>query len=267
MSAAALDFDGVAVARGGRPVLAGVDLALAAGEVLVLAGRNGAGKTTLLRVATRLLAPEAGRVLLHGRPLPDFGRRELAREVALVPQDTEIPFPFRVEEVVLMGRAPHKGWLGLETRADRERARAALARLGIEHLAERSVQALSGGERQLVMVARALVQDARVLLLDEPTAHLDLARRLALVELLRGFARQGGSALLVSHDLGLSARAGDRVALLADGRIVAAGAPAETLTPERLARAFGVVAELLHAPDGALVVVPRRPAEPPPSGG
>lgn len=263
----ALAFEGVAVSRGGHPVLRGVDLALAEGEVLVLAGRNGAGKTTLLRLATGLLAPSAGRVQLAGRPLAAYGRRALARHLALVPQDTEVPFPFRVEEIVLMGRAPHKDWLGLATPQDRERAREALARLGIEALAERSVETLSGGERQLVMVARALVQDPQVLLLDEPTAHLDLARRLALVELVRELARSGKSALVVSHDLALSARAGDRVALLAEGRILAAGPPAEALTPARLAHTFGVDAEVLRTPDGATVVVPRRPAgEPRPAG-
>jgi len=177
-----------------------------------------------------------------------------------------VPFPFRVEEIVLMGRAPHKGWLGLATPQDLERALEALARLGIEALAERSVETLSGGERQLVMVARALVQDPQVLLLDEPTAHLDLARRLALVELVRELAQSGKSALLVSHDLALSARAGDRVALLAEGRILAAGPPAEALTPARLARTFGVDAEVLRTADGATVVVPRRPAAEPPTG-
>ena len=259
MSPQALELEGVIASRGARTVLRGVDLELARGEVLVLAGRNGAGKSTLLRAVTRLLPIRAGRILVHGQPLASFGRRLLARELALVPQDSEIPFPFRVEEIVRMGRAPYKRGLGLETREDRVRAHSALERLGIRALAGRSVQTLSGGERQLVMVARALVQDTPVLLLDAPSAHLDLARRLALVEVVRERVREGASALLVTHDLGLAARAGDRVALLAEGRVLAAGTPGETLTPSRLARAFDVEAEVLRAADGTAVVVPRRP--------
>lgn len=256
----ALAYRGAAVALGGRAVLRGVDLEIRAGEVVVLAGRNGAGKTTLLRLATRTLRPDAGAVALGGRPLAGFGRAELARRIAIVPQETFVPFPFRAGEVVLMGRAPHLGLLGFDSPGDVARARAAMERLGIEALADRSVLELSGGERQLVMVARALAQEADVLLLDEPTAHLDLARRLALLELVRALAREGRAALLVTHDLGLAARGGDRVALLSEGRILAAGPPAETLTPELLRRAFAVEAETLRASDGAPVVVVRRPA-------
>jgi iron complex transport system ATP-binding protein len=253
----ALALEDVSLARDGRAVLAGASLALGFGEVLVLAGRNGAGKTTLLRVATGLVAPSAGRVLLEGRPLGERSRREIARTLALVPQDTSVPFPFRVEEIVLLGRAPHLGALGFETREDRRIAGACLERLGIGALAQRSILELSGGERQLAMIARALAQTPRILLLDEPVAHLDLAHRLALEELLRDFAREGKAALLVSHDLAGAARVGDRIALLAGGRILACGAPREALRPELLREAFGVDAQLVETSEGP-VVMPRR---------
>jgi iron complex transport system ATP-binding protein len=257
MSAVALALEGVALARGDRAVLAGASLALAYGEVLVLAGRNGAGKTTLLRVATGLAAPSAGRVLLEGRELRELSRREIARTLALVPQDTAVPFPFTVEEIVLLGRAPHLGAFGFESREDRKIAGACLERLGIGALAARSILELSGGERQLAMIARALAQTPRILLLDEPVAHLDLAHRLALEELLRDLAREGKAALLVSHDLAGAARAADRVALLAAGRILACGAVREALRPELLWEAFGVEAQLVETSAGP-VVVPRR---------
>jgi iron complex transport system ATP-binding protein len=252
----ALSFDGVAVRLGGRPVLAGVDLALGEGELLGVLGRNGAGKTTLLRVATGVVAAHAGEVRLGGRPLATFPRRELAREVAIVPQETGVPFPFSVTELVLMARAPHLGLLGFETAADRRAAGAALERLGIAQLADRSVLEISGGERQLAVVARALAQDTRVLLLDEPTAHLDLERRLALLELSRDLVREGRSVLVVSHDLSLAARFCDRVALLAHGRVAALGEPDAILTPARLREVFGVESEILRASDGGPVVVP-----------
>ena len=254
--AGALSFAGVAVRLGGRPVLAGVDLVLGRGELLGVLGRNGAGKTTLLRIATGVVAPDAGAVGLGGRPLASLPRRALAREIAIVPQETSVPFPFSVTELVLMGRAPHLGLLGFETAADRRAAAAALERLGIAELADRSVLEISGGERQLAVVARALAQDARVLLLDEPTAHLDLERRLALLELARELVREGRSVLVVSHDLSLAGRFCDRVALLAGGRVAAAGEPAEILTPPRLREVFGVASEILRASDGSPVVVP-----------
>ncbi len=192
-----------------------------------------------------------------------LGRREIARRIALVPQETTVPFPFRVGEVVLMGRAPHLGLLSFESRADVEAARAALAQVGIEHLADRSILEISGGERQLAMVARALAQDAQVLLLDEPTAHLDLCHRLELLELLGALAARGRSALLVSHDLALSARFANRIAILAEGRILAQGPPAEALEPDLIRRAFGVDAEILVDSAGAPVVVARAPRRQP----
>ncbi len=252
-----LALQGVEVALGGRSVLHGLELVVEPGQVVLAAGPNGAGKTTLLRVAAGLLRPDRGRVRLDGRPLESWSRRELARELALVPQETRVPFPFRVDEVVLMGRMPHRTRFGFESAEDRRQAHAALERLGLLELAARSVLELSGGERQLVMVARALAQNPAILLLDEATAHLDLARRLELVALLRGWAEQGRSALVVSHDLALSPRAADRVVLLAEGRIVAEGPPTEALRPESLRRVFGVEAELVPGPDGPIVVARR----------
>ena len=257
MTGAALCFEGIAVKFGEREVLRGVSLEVPEGAVVALAGRNGAGKTTLLRVASRVLRPSAGRVLIRGAPIDGFSRRDLAKELAVVPQDTPVSFPFRVVEVVLMGRSPHLGVLGFESHADIALARDVMARVGIEEFADRSILELSGGERQLVLIARALVQEPRVLLLDEPTAHLDLAHRVAVLDLVRDFARDGRSALVVSHDLSLSARASDRLALLAEGRVLDCGTPADVLTPENLKTAFGIRADVIQAPDGSPLVVPR----------
>ncbi len=252
--ASPLVLRGVEVALGDRQVLRGIDLELHPGEVLLLAGPNGVGKTTLLRAACGLVSPSRGEVELAGRPLRAWSRRALARELALVPQETSVPFPFRVDEIVLMGRTPHQGWFGFESAEDRRRAHEALERLALLHLADRSILELSGGERQLVMVARAMAQDAKILLLDEATAHLDLARRLELLALLREWAAEGRSALAVSHDLALSLRAADRVALLAEGRIHSQGAPADVITPETLRHVFDIEADVLSHPTGPLIV-------------
>jgi iron complex transport system ATP-binding protein len=248
-----LALAGVHVALDARPVLAGLDFELAAGELLLLAGRNGAGKTTLLRTAAGLVRPGTGRVELDGRPLADFSRRELARQIAFVPQDSGVPFPFTAGQLVLLGRTPHLGLLAFESKADVAAAEAALRRLGLEALADRSVLELSGGERQLVQLARALAQDAEVLLLDEPTAHLDLGHRALVLGVLRTLAREGRAVLVVSHDLAAAGYA-NRVALLAEGEILAAGAPSEVIRPDHLRSAFGVETQVLATPAGPVVI-------------
>lgn len=255
-----LRFDEVALHLGGREVLRGVSFEVARGEVVGLLGRNGAGKTTLLRVATRVLQARAGQVTLDGRPLAEYSRRELARKLAIVPQDLHVPFPFRAGEVVLMGRAPHQPFLSFESRADLAAAHAAMEAIGVADLADRSVLELSGGERQLVMFARALAQDPEILLLDEPTAFLDLRHRIDVLRVVRELARRGRGALVVSHDLALAARACDRLVVLDEGTVVAEGTPGEVVSPEILARAFGIRAEILSARDGAPVVVPDLPS-------
>jgi iron complex transport system ATP-binding protein len=258
----ALSFEGVGFRAGGREILAGLSLTLGRGELLTLAGPNGAGKTTLLRLASRVATPSAGRVRVAGRDASELSRRELARELAVVPQDVSLAFPFSAGEVVLMGRAPHLGLLGFETADDVGRAREAMERVGVAHLADRSVLELSGGERQLLLLARALAQDARVLLLDEPTSHLDLRHRVTVLEQVRDFVASGRSALVVSHDLGLAARGADRLALLAGGRLAGLGTPDQVLRPEILRAVFGVETSIVEAPGGGVVVVPRLGGDP-----
>lgn len=252
-----LVLESVGVSLGERPVLRDVTCTVAPGEVVGLLGRNGVGKTTLLRVASGTLAADVGSVSIDDRPLSSFSRRALARRIAVVPQDLHVPFPFLAGEVVLMGRTPHQSWFGFESADDVARARDAMERMGIAHLENRSVLELSGGERQLVMFARALAQAPELLLLDEPTAFLDLSHRIDVLQVVREHVADGGSAVVVSHDLALSARVCDRLVVLVDGEVVAQGSPSEVLEPELLRRAFGIEADILQGPDGLPVVVPR----------
>jgi iron complex transport system ATP-binding protein len=247
----------VSVALGEQPVLVEVDLAVSPGELVGLVGPNGAGKSTLLRIASRVLQPDEGQVSFDGRPLADYSRRDLSRLVSVVPQDTAIPFPFRAGELVVMGRAPHQPLAGFDSQEDVDRARDALGRVGIAHLANRSVFELSGGERQLVAFARALAQDARLLLLDEPTAFLDLRHRVQVLAVVRELVDEGYAALVVSHDLNLVTRACDRLEVLAAGRIVARGAPSAVVTEALLREAYRVDADVVAGPGGTPVVLPR----------
>jgi len=257
----ALRFENLTVERGGRILVSDVDFGLAAGAGVGLVGRNGVGKTTLLAMAQGILDPSVGRIMLGNTSVATLSRRELAQGIALVPQDMHVPFPFRVGELVLMGRAPHQPMIGLESESDVALALDALERLGIADLVNRSIATLSGGERQLVLFARALVQDPDVLLLDEPTAFLDLKHRVEVLREIRAFARSGRAALVVSHDLSLAARSCDRIVLLAPGHVAAVGRPATVLTPENLRSAFGIKAFTFPGPDGELVVVPDLTAE------
>ena len=223
-----------------RLVLQGVSLTVQPGEVLALLGGNGAGKSTLLRLLLGLLRPTGGEVRLHERPLSAWPRRALARELAYVPQLHQAPFPYRVREVVLLGRLPSHGLLAAPSRADHQAADAALAELELTALAERRYTELSGGERQRVLIARALAQGARLLVFDEPSNGLDYGGQLRLLARMRRLAQAGHGVLFTTHHPDHARQAADRVALLADGRIDADGAPAEVLTEAAVARLYGL---------------------------
>ncbi|HEY3083013.1 MAG TPA: ABC transporter ATP-binding protein [Chloroflexota bacterium] len=240
-----------------RPVLRGVSLEPRPGRVLGLLGPNGAGKSTLVRLAAGLLRPERGRVLLEGRDLRGWTRREVAKRIAVLPQDGVLPPAFTVWEVAMMGRTPHLGWLGAEGSRDRAVVARALEQTDARALAERRTDELSGGERQRVLLARALAQEPSVLLLDEPTVHLDLGHQVALLELVIRRAREGGLAVLaVFHDLNLAAQSCDELALLSEGRLVAAGPPDDVLRSPTIRDVYGVdLVSLSHPTSGRAAVL------------
>lgn len=213
---------------------------IAPGEILSVIGPNSAGKTTLVRLLTRVVRPSSGDIRLGGRPIRDLGQSDLAREVAVLPQDLPPSLPFTVAETVLMGRYPHAPGRFFEDRQDRARCRQAMAEAGVLDLATLPVGALSGGERQRVALARALCQEPRLLCLDEPTTHLDLKHQAGTVALLRRLHRSTGlTVLLVSHDLNLAAEVSDRVLLLNHGRVERIGAPESVLEESTLSRVYG----------------------------
>ena len=257
-----LRFERVSVRLGEPLVLDEVSFAISRGEVVGLLGRNGAGKTTVVRAANRSVALETGQIFIGEHPLTDQSQQSLARQIASVPQEMHVPFPFTAGEIVLMGRSPYQGLFGFDSVSDLEEATAAMSKLGVAHLAERRIDQLSGGERQLVLIARALTQSPDWLLLDEPTAFLDLQHRIHVLEVVRDFARQGGGALVVSHDLMLAARVCDRLLILSEGRVVAEGAPSEVMTEALLERAFGLSVRVVAGPDGLPLVIPRVGVEP-----
>lgn len=234
-----------------RDVLSGMDLTLPPGDLVALVGTNGSGKTTLLRLLTGLLTPDAGEVRFHGRPIREWRRNDLARRVAVLPQQLDLPVGFRVAELVEMGRAPHARRLFASTEADERAVTRALAEADALDLADRFADDLSGGERQRVLVAMALAQEPDLLLLDEPTLHLDLAHQLALLAAIRRLRDQRGlTVLAVLHDLNLVAAFAPRVAVLDQGRVVADGPPGEVLTPDLVRRVFGVAVDEARTSDG-----------------
>ncbi len=237
---AVLEARTLSVARGGRIVLHAVSLALAPGEALALVGPNAAGKSTLVRALAGLLAPASGEVLLEGRPLATWTRDHRARTIALVTPDDEGAGPFTVAERVRLGRYPHRGPFRPLTAKDTAAVDRALARAGVGALASRRIARLSAGERQLAALARGLAQEPRVLLLDEPAAHLDVGHQLQLFRVLDEVRATGVAVLAVVHDLQRAADWADRAVLLADGRSAAQGPPAAVLASAAAARAFGV---------------------------
>ena len=245
----ALAARGVSVSFGGAPVLRSVSFAARPGLVTGLVGPNGAGKSTLLRVMAGLLRPDAGSVRLAAAELSELPARERARQVAYLAQH-EAAHPFTALETVLMARYPHLTRFALEGADDRRIARAAMARTETQRFEGRQLDRISGGERQRVLLARALAQQARVLLLDEPVASLDLRHQLAAMETLRAeVAGAGVAAVVALHDVWLASRYCDRLALLSSGELVAEGSPAEVFTPDRFRQVFGVVAAVEHDTD------------------
>jgi iron complex transport system ATP-binding protein len=227
-------------ARGGAPVLRDLTLQALAGEVVALIGPNGSGKSTVLRVAAGVLKPASGLAVIEGNDLAKLAVKERARRVAVVPQEAPIPTGLFVREMVSLGRTPYVRLLLGPTASDRHAVDRALSAVGIEDLAERRVDELSGGERQRVILARALAQEPRLLLLDEPTANLDLHHQVAMLELVRGLSRERGLAVVAAvHDLQLAALYCDRVILLSGGRVVSQGSPETVLTPPLLLETFG----------------------------
>jgi iron complex transport system ATP-binding protein len=232
---------GLHIAYGERSVLRGVDLAVGRGEAVALLGPNASGKTTLLRIFAGTLRPAAGAVQFGGRPVADWRRAELARHVAVLPQSLELPAGFTVEQLVAMGRVPHATSLFASEVADVRAVERALVEADAASLAERTTAELSGGERQRVLVAMALAQEPDLILLDEPTLHLDLAHQVGVLEtLLRLRAERRLALIAVLHDIGLAAAFFGRVAVLEAGRIAADGAPDDVLTPALIQRVFGV---------------------------
>jgi len=246
---------------GRRQVLRECGLTVRAGEMTALLGRNGAGKSTLLRCLSGILAPDRGEVLLQGRPLRALRRQEIARIMAVVPQDVSMPFSFSVREMVALGRTPHLQPLMGHREHDVAVVAATLERLELGHLAEQRFESLSAGERQRVALAMALAQEPLLLLLDEPTAHMDIAYQLEILGLVGQLHRAGITVLATMHDLNLAALAFDRLLLLHDGAIVAAGTPDEVLTEEIIGAVYGARVAVTRHPTRGVPQVTLLPAE------
>ena len=230
-------------------VLHDLSLTVQPGEILALLGPNGAGKTTLLRALARLLRPRAGTVLLDGENIWRLRPRAVARRLALAPQSEGMSSPVTVEQAVALGRAPHRGWLLPYTTRDRQTIEQALAQTGLQELRHRLITELSGGEQRRVILARALAQEPQVLLLDEPTTHLDLRYQTELLALIQRLAQRDGIAVVVTlHDLNHAALCVTRVALLAHGALVAMGHPEAVLTPDCLGQVYGVTVVVTRHP-------------------
>ncbi len=240
VSAAAISADGIFVKLGGNPVLRGVSFEGRPGEVAGLIGPNGAGKSTLLRVLAGLVRPDSGEVAIGEESLGTLNAGQRARRIAFMPQH-DATHPFTALETVLMGRYAHLGRFELEGRQDRDIALDAMSRTDTSQFEDRQLDRLSGGERQRVILARALAQQAGVILLDEPSSNLDLRHRLSMMEMLRAEAEMRQVAVVVAlHDVSLAGRYCDRLILLSEGRVAAEGTPVEVLTPSNLRAAFGV---------------------------
>ena len=248
------------VTRSGRRILRDISLEIGLGSVLAIVGPNGSGKSTLLRCMAGLWPATAEHVALDEKPLHRLSRIQIARLVTYVPQEARLDFAFSVRDIVLMGRYAHRGRFDRETPEDLRAADEALVRADVSHLADRLVTNLSGGERQRVLIARSLATCAPILLLDEPTANLDVDHALDVLELCRALANDGHAIAIATHDLNAVYRVADRVALIDAGRLISVGTPEIVLTPHNLERTFHINAETLIGRDGTPLLLFRRQA-------
>lgn len=256
MTGSELTLRRVTVRLGGTPVVNDISLAVRAGEVTALVGPNGAGKSTALRAAAGLLKTDGGTVELDGIPLSQWRPRDIARRIAVVPQSPAYPPLFTVRAVVALGRTPHLSFLGNEGARDWEATDRAMARAGVSAFADRRLDQMSGGERQRVVLARALAQEPSVLLLDEPTASLDLQYQRAILALVARLARdQRLACLVVLHELSLASQFCDRIGLLSAGQLVALGTPSQVLRSDLLGEVYRTPVRVLAHPDSGVPVV------------
>jgi len=238
----AVRLEHVQVTYGSRLILRDLSFTVAAGSFFVIIGPNSAGKTTLAKTLVGGVRPQQGVVEILGKPLPSYTKKALACQVAVVPQHFAVDAPFSVREVVLMGRSPHLSLAGLERRHDLELAAEAMEATQVAHLAARRLNQLSGGEIQRVIIARAICQEPQIIILDEPTASLDLAHQIHIMDLMERLKEERGfTVVMISHDLNLAAIYGDELLLLHQGRIASQGTPAQVLTYEQLEQTYGCV--------------------------
>jgi iron complex transport system ATP-binding protein len=247
MSSSVLSFHQVCFGYNRRipPVLDAVDLSLKESRITAILGPNGAGKTTLLYLALGWLKPWAGGIRLSGKPFESFSRRALGQQIALIPQSEHIPFEYTVLEYILLGRAPYLPPLGMPSRADEKIAYEALEKVGIANLFDHSVLEISGGERQLVLAARALAQEPRLLLLDEPTSHLDLSNKYRLIQILRGLQGLGTTILMTTHEPDIALAVSDEAILMEKGSVFISGPTAEVATGGNLSRIYRVPVKIV----------------------
>jgi len=253
-----LEIKSLSVAYYMRPALRDITLAVHPGEIMVVAGPNGAGKSTLIRAVSGVLPSQSGEIFIDGNDLNQLSITQRARYMAVVPQARDIPAAFSVYQTVLLGRTPYLGWMGQASPKDHACVMEALRKANALELADRRVGELSGGEQQRVLLARALAQETPVLLLDEPTTHLDLKNQSRLLNLIQDLvSKQNLAVLMVLHDLNLAGLYGDRIALLIDGLLEAVGTPEEVLTEDKLASVYNIPVHVIPHPDyGSPLILP-----------
>jgi iron complex transport system ATP-binding protein len=250
-----LEARNASVHRGGRTILGPASVRIGAGEMTALIGPNGSGKSTLLRLFAGLWRPDGGEMLIDGKAIHRLPRKEMARRVAFVPQETQIDFAFTVSEILAMGRYAHRGRFSPQSDADRAALRSAAVYCDITQLTDRAINTLSGGERQRVLIARSLVVEPEFILLDEPTANLDIHHALDVLRLCESLSRQGKTVIVATHDFNLVTRYVTRLILLQAGLLIAEGPPEDVLVPRTIQEVFHVEAETIPTKTGQPVYV------------